>query len=137
MIGILIRRLNIPALALALLCLSPALTLAGEKGDKSPYISVGSLTATLMDNTRARGVAVVDVNLALINMADKDKVTAMLPLLHDRYLQILSQLASSTYSLNRPIDILYLTSTLQQATDKIAGNRLVTVEVTNAIIQAL
>lgn len=136
-IGIWLRRPRISAAALAILCLYPTLTLAGGNDSKSPYIAVGSLTATLIDETSTRGVAVVDVNLALTNLSDKDKVKAMLPLLHDRYLQILSQQASSTYSLSRPIDIVFLTSMLQQATDKIAGSGLVTVMVTNAILQRL
>jgi flagellar basal body-associated protein FliL len=110
---------------------------AEEKGDKSPYISVGKLTATLFDQMRARGVVIVDINLALANMENKDKITAMLPLLHDRYLQILSQLASSTYSLNRPIDLPFLTAALQRATNKIAGGEIASVQITNAMTQRM
>lgn len=134
MIGIFIRKWAVVAAALALICL-PALASAGGKKDNS--VAVGVLTATLFDRTRARGVVVVNANLALANKDNSDQVTAMMPRLHDRYLQILAQQASSTISLDRPINVAALTSVLQQATDKVLGNGIAAVQITSALTQRL
>lgn len=134
MIGKFMRRRALVAAALAFVCF-PALASAGGKKDDS--VAVNGLTATLFGRTQPRGIVVVNANLALANKDDSDKVKAMLPLLHDRYLQILTQLASSTISLDRPINIPSLTLAMQQATDKVLGGRVAAVQITSAMTQRL
>ena len=135
MIRAFFRPWGLLACALVLVCGYPALASAGGKKDKSPYIAMGTLSATLFDDMRPSGVVLVDVNLAVPKEDDKDSVNALLPLLHDRYLQILSQLASSTYQVDRPIDLAYLTQRLQKATDKVTGNGIATVQIASAMAQ--
>lgn len=135
MTGIFLRRLGILAAALSLMCLQPALASEGGKKKSSPYVSMGTLTATLFDQMRPRGVVLVEVNLALKNPDDNEKVTALLPLLHDRYMQILTRLASNTFSVNRPINLPYLTTSLQQVTDQVVGGGIAAVQITSAMTQ--
>lgn len=113
--------------------LEPACAAEAVKPPEAVNIPVDGLSVTLFDRARARGVLMLSLNLALHDSSRKDAVMAKMPRLQDSYMQIVSQLASTTYRVDRPINIPGLTSRLQQATDKVLGATIAKVAIGSAV----
>lgn len=113
--------------------LEPAFASEAVKPPQAVNIPMGGLSVTLFDQARAKGLLMISLNLALRDSSKKDAVMAKMPRLQDSYMQIVSQLASTTYRVDRPINIPGLTFRLQQATDKVLGAAIAKVAIGSAV----
>ncbi len=120
-----------------LLAASPVHAETGSGHDGSSNIALRTLSVTLFERSRARGLLFIDVNLALHSPDDRDDVVKTMPRLRDRYLQIVSQLATTTYQVDKPVDLPSLTAVLQRATDQLLGENRALVQIGGASTRRL
>lgn len=123
--------------ALILLVAGPVQAESDSGHDGSPNIALRTLSVTLFERSRARGLLFIDVNLALHSPEDRDDVVKTMPRLRDRYLQIVSQLATTTYQVDKPVNLPFLTAALQRATDQMLGENRALVQIGGASTRRL
>lgn len=104
-----------------LLGLVPAVSLAAEKsGDKGDYVSIDTLTATVLAGNGRREVMTVQSGVDVPDPALRDYVQKDTPRLRDAYAQEL-QLYAGALPSGSPPDADYIVRRLQGATDRVLG----------------
>lgn len=122
-----------------------ALTIVSQPAAASDDIRLGEprhiflepMVVSVLRDMRVRGLLSVDVGLELSDPDDRDEIEEVLPRLRDRYLTVLSNLASNRIDIRRPVDIDAINGLLQAATDKTLGRGKARVLVGGATVRRL
>ncbi|RMF07860.1 MAG: hypothetical protein D6763_11350 [Alphaproteobacteria bacterium] len=127
------------ALALAGLSATPG---SGQAEDnirlgEPRHIFLEPMVVSVFRDMRVRGLLSVDVGLELSEPDDRGDIERILPRLRDRYLRVLSQLASNRIDVRRPVDIDAINRALQAVTDRALGQDKARVLVGGATVRQL
>ena len=101
------------------------------------YVFLEPLVVSVMRDMRVRGLLSLDVGLELSDPDSRPDVEKLMPRLRDRYIQVLTYLASNRIDVTRPVDIDALNSVLQTATDRTLGAETARVLVSGATVRRL
>ncbi len=113
----------IPALAAAVLLLTPALARADDdKKPKTSYMLIPGLGASVVRSYGGHGVMTVEAGLDVQDKALRNYADQMLPVLQDAYAQALQGYAGGLRPGALP-DADYIALRLQAATDRVLGRR--------------
>ena len=110
------------ALFLALITAMPAFAQeVPVPGDNPSFVTIDPMIISILQGVQNTGLMSVTVRLKLEEESERADVENLRPKLRDRYVVLLSRLASSSLEIDRPLNIPRLQKLLQRETDKVVG----------------
>jgi|GEM_PF-3244781 len=126
------------AFIISLLLTSPAIAAeVPTPGDNPSFIIIDPMIISILQGARNTGLMSVTVRLKLEEEGERAHVESLRPKLRDRYVVLLSRLASSSLEIDRPLNVPRLQKLLQRETDKVLGETKTLVLIIDASTRAL
>lgn len=126
------------ALILALITAAPAIAQeVPVPGDNPSFVTIDPMIISILQGVQNTGLMSVTVRLKLEEESERADVESLRPKLRDRYVVLLSRLASSSLEIDRPLNIPRLQKLLQRETDKVIGEGKTELLIIDASTRAL
>lgn len=105
-------------------------------GNSPSFVNMDSMIFSVLQDSRISGLMSVTIKLQIRSEDERNQIEALRPKLRDRYLFTLTRLGAETIDIKKPLNFEIMTQLLQRDTDKVLGEHVAKLLITDMTTRA-